>query len=159
MTAPAAARGAAVRVKLPPLLFAGPLAAALAVDRWVLPLPIGGQPAVTAAGIVLVAAGAGTSLAGVATVLAHHTTVAPHHPVARLVVAGPYRFSRNPMYTGLSIALVGAGLWAGSLWPLLVTPLCMLATHRWVIRAEESYLADRFGADYRSYRARVRRWL
>lgn len=75
------------------------------------------------------------------------------------VVAGPYRVSRNPMYTGPSVTLVGADLWAGSWWPLIVAPLCMLATYRWVIRAEEAYLLDRFGADYQRYRAQVRRWL
>ena len=76
------------------------------------------------------------------------------------VVAGPYRVSRNPMYTGPSVTLVGADLWAGSWWPLIVAPLCMLATYRWVIRADEAYLLDRFGAD-RQHRVRpapLSRW-
>ena len=158
MNAPARARGAAVKVKAPPLLYGLSLAAALAVHQWVLPLPLS-LPGLTYAGIVVVVAGLGLGLSGAATVLVHRTTLAPHRPVSRLVVAGPYRVSRNPMYTGLSITLAGAGLWAGSWWPLIVAPLCMLVTYRWVIRAEETYLLNRFGADYQRYRAQVRRWL
>lgn len=63
------------------------------------------------------------------------------------------------MYTGHVVALVGAALWAGSWWPLIITPPCMFAIHRLVIAAEENYLAGRFGAEYERYRSRVRRWL
>jgi protein-S-isoprenylcysteine O-methyltransferase Ste14 len=83
----------------------------------------------------------------------------PHHAVARLVTTGPYRISRNPMYTGHVVALAGAALWAGSWWPLIVAPLSVLATLRWVIEPEEAYLAQRFGAEYQLYRSRVRRWV
>ncbi len=155
---PASARGAAVRFPLPPLLFAVPLAAGLLVHR-VLPLPLGGHPATTVAGVALVAGGIGFSLSGTATVLRHRTTVVPHHAVTRLVTTGPYRISRNPMYTGHVVACLGAALWAGSWWPLIVVPLSVLATLRWVIEPEEAYLAQRFGAEYHNYRSRVRRWI
>lgn len=153
------ARGAAVRFPLPPLLFGLPLAAALALNHWVLPLPLPRWPGITPAGIVLVAAGVVFSLSAAGTVLAHHTTLAPHRPVSRLVTGGPFRVSRNPMYTGHAVALIGAALWAGSWWPLLVTPLCLLITRRWVINPEETYLTSRFGADYQHYQSHVRRWL
>lgn len=156
MNAEAPARGAAVRFPLPPLLFGVPLGAALALQRWV-PLNLPGRS--KGVGAVLTFAGMAFSLSGAATVLRHHTTVVPHHPVATLVTGGPFRVSRNPMYTGHAVSLVGAGLWAGSWWPLVATPLCMIATRRLVIDPEESYLADRFGAAYADYRARVRRWL
>jgi len=76
------------------------------------------------------------------------------------VVAGPYLVSRNPMYTGPSVALVGADLWAGSWWPLIVAPLCTLATCWWVTRAEEAYLLDRFGDDrqHRVHPVPLSRW-
>lgn len=152
-------RGAAVRFPLPPLLFGLPLAAALALHHWVLPLPLPRWPGTGPVGIATVGLGVTFSLSGAATVLAHRTTLAPHHPVSRLVTSGPFRISRNPMYTGHAVALVGAALWSGSWWPLLVTPLCMLLTRRWVIDPEEAYLTTRFGDDYQQYRARVRRWL
>jgi protein-S-isoprenylcysteine O-methyltransferase Ste14 len=151
-------RGAAVRFPLPPLLFAVPLAAALGVRR-LLPLPLAQGPAATAAGITLVAGGVVFSVSGTATVLRHGTTVVPHRPVSTLVTTGPYRISRNPMYAGHVVACVGAALWAGSWWPLIVLPLSILATHRLVIVPEEVYLSERFPDDYAAYRSRVRRWL
>jgi len=151
-------RGAAVRFPLPPLLFAAPLGLALLAGR-VLPLPLPGRSATTGVGIALVIGGVAFSLSGTATVLRHRTTVVPHRPVARLVTTGPFRVSRNPMYTGHVASCAGAALWAGSWWPLIALPLSMLATHRLVIAAEEDYLAERFGADYERYRSRVRRWI
>jgi len=83
----------------------------------------------------------------------------PHRAVTRLVTTGPFRISRNPMYTGQVVAVLGAGLWVGSWWPLIGLPLSVLATLRWVIEPEETYLTRRFGAEYQQYRSRVRRWI
>jgi protein-S-isoprenylcysteine O-methyltransferase Ste14 len=153
--------GAAVRFPFPPALFAVPLALALAVDRWVLRLPLPGadRRGTRATGAAVAAGGALLSLSGVVTVVRHGTTVVPHHAVTRLVVTGPFRLTRNPMYTGHVLALLGAALRAGSWWPLIVAPLCVRATTRLVILPEEDYLADRFGEDYQRYRTRVRRWI
>jgi protein-S-isoprenylcysteine O-methyltransferase Ste14 len=151
-------RGAAVRFPLPPLLFAVPLGVALLAGR-VLRLPLPRLPGTRAAGITLALAGVVFSLSGTATVVRHRTTVVPHRPVARLVTTGPYRVSRNPMYTGHAVSCAGAALWAGSWWPLITLPLSVLATRRLVIEPEEGYLAERFGAEYADYRGRVRRWL
>lgn len=151
-------RGAAVRFPVPPLLFVAPLVVTLALHVWVLPLGIPGQPATTVAGVVLVAAGVAFSLSGLASVVRHHTTMVPHHPVDRLVTSGAYRISRNPMYAGHLVAYLGAGLWAATWWPLIALPLCILATNRLVIEAEEAYLTSRLGGEYRAYRQRVRRW-
>lgn len=154
-----ARHGAAVRFPFPPLLFAGPLAVALGVHYWLLPWAIPSSAVVTWAGVLLVAAGVLLGGAAVVTAGRMRTTVVPHRPVARLVTTGPFRISRNPMYAGLALAYLGAALWAHSWWPLVLVPLCVLATQRLVITAEESYLAGRFGADYQRYRDRVRRWL
>ena len=158
---PSAPGGAAVRFPFPPALFGVPLAAALAADRRVarLPLPGAGSAALTRAGIAVGAAGIALSASGVIAVLRRRTTVVPHRPVTRLVTAGPYRLSRNPMYAGQAVAVVGAGLATGSWWPLAAAAVGMLATTRLVIGPEEDYLADRFGDEYTHYRSRVRRWL
>ena len=63
------------------------------------------------------------------------------------------------MYAGHVVACVGAALWAGSWWPLIVLLLSVLATHRLVIVPEEVYLGERYPDDCAAYRSRVRRWL
>ena len=154
--------GAAVRFPFPPLLFAGPLAAGL-IARRALPLPLPGplraSGATKGAGIALVAGGVALSFSGAATALRQDTTVVPHHEVSRLVTSGPFRFTRNPMYTGMVVACAGAALWSRSWWPVLALPPSVVSTVRWVVEPEEAYLARRFGADYDRYRSRVRRWI
>ena len=63
------------------------------------------------------------------------------------------------MNTGHAVAYVGAAVWAGSWWPLTIPPLCVLATYKLVIAAEDEYLRGRFGKSYHRYAARVLRWL
>jgi protein-S-isoprenylcysteine O-methyltransferase Ste14 len=153
-----AQRGARVIAIPPPLYYAGGLAAGMALDRLVA-LPLGGRPAVGVAGAVVAALGMALSLSGVAAVVRHRTTIVPHHPVAVLLTSGPYRLSRNPMYTGLAIAYLGLSLLLNSWWPLAVWPLVIAAVRHLVIRPEEDYLTQRFGPAYSDYRSRVRRWL
>jgi protein-S-isoprenylcysteine O-methyltransferase Ste14 len=122
-------------------------------------LPLPGRPVTKTVGAVLTIAGLALSGSGAATFRRNRTTVVPHHAVSTLVTRGPYRISRNPMYTGLAAAYVGAALWVGTWWPHIIAPLPMLATHRWVIVPEEEYLKRRFGAEYERYQSEVRRWL
>ena len=151
------ALGADVRV-LPPLLYAVPLLLLWLVDR-AQPLTIPGRPAITWAGWLLVAAGVGISGWGVLTLRRHHTTVVPHHAVSTIVTTGPYRFSRNPMYVGMTVVYVAVSLLMGSWWPLFAVPLIVVAVNRLVIAREETYLRRRFGAAYEDFCRRVRRWL
>jgi protein-S-isoprenylcysteine O-methyltransferase Ste14 len=85
------------------------------------------------------------------------------NPAARenrtLVTSGPFRFTRNPMYLGVSIATLGAALMVGS-WPMLLAPLATFATANWVhIPAEEANMRRQFGDGFDAYARRVRRWL
>lgn len=153
-----ASGGAAVRFPFPPALFAIPLVGALLIDR-VWPLPLGGGTGLTTLGVGLALGGVAFSLAGTATVLRHRSTVVPHRPVSALVTNGPFRVSRNPMYAGHALTLVGAAFWAGSWWPLIADGLAILLTQQLVVRPEEDYLAHRFAGEYEKYRSRVRRWL
>ncbi len=86
-------------------------------------------------------------------------TPAPFDPPRRLVVRGPYRFVRNPMYMGAALALAGAALFYGS-WPLLAyTAAFLLITHLFVLLYEEPTLRRTFGGEYDAYCRRVERWL
>ncbi len=76
-----------------------------------------------------------------------------------MVEAGPFRFSRNPIYLGFLVAMLGFALRWGDLWGWVALPLGHLLLDRLVVAKEEAYLATRFGAAYDAYRSRVRRWL
>lgn len=87
------------------------------------------------------------------------TTVNPYGKPARLLEEGPFSFSRNPIYLADSLIYCGIALLWGSLWPWLLLPLVIHVMQRAVIRHEERLLVQLFGEAYRSYCARVRRWL
>jgi protein-S-isoprenylcysteine O-methyltransferase Ste14 len=87
------------------------------------------------------------------------TPVTPSSGTSRLVVVGPYRFSRNPDYIGQTLLTIGLALLLGAPWALLFLVPALLLIRYGVIAWEERYLERRFGEEYRLYRQQVRRWL
>ena len=87
------------------------------------------------------------------------TNVNPGEPTTAIVTDGPYRFTRNPIYFGGTVAYLGLSLLFSAFWPLL-TLIPFLALMHWgVVLREERYLEGKFGDSYRNYKAQVRRWL
>lgn len=86
-------------------------------------------------------------------------TPAPFDPPTRLVVRGPHRWMRNPMYVGAFMANVGWALWFESLPVAIYAFSWLLLAHLFVVFYEEPTLQRLFGPEYDAYRARVRRWL
>jgi protein-S-isoprenylcysteine O-methyltransferase Ste14 len=76
-----------------------------------------------------------------------------------LVEEGPLRWTRNPMYLGGVVILLGSAVVLGSLTPFLVAPLFAAVIQWRFIRMEERMLARRFGEEYLAYQTRVRRWI
>ena len=148
-------------VALPPLIWLGALLLAILLE-WLLPLGLLPPPltvGATAVGILLLAGGIATAVAGAVAFRRAGTNVHPRHPALVLVEAGPYRFTRNPMYLGLLLALPGVGLIASLDWAIpMVLPLWLVLHHGVVLR-EEAYLSAKFGAPYDDFRGRTRRWL
>jgi protein-S-isoprenylcysteine O-methyltransferase Ste14 len=87
------------------------------------------------------------------------TTVSPYSASTALVTSGPYRFSRNPGYLGMALVFAGISLMSGAVWSLVALVPTLAVIEFGVIRREERYLERAFGEHYRTYRARVRRWL
>jgi protein-S-isoprenylcysteine O-methyltransferase Ste14 len=87
------------------------------------------------------------------------TSLVPIKPSTTLVVQGPYRLTRNPMYLSLVCLYLAVALWFGLGWALALVPLLILAVQHLAITREERYLEQKFGDAYRQYRARVRRWI
>jgi protein-S-isoprenylcysteine O-methyltransferase Ste14 len=145
----------------PPLLFIVGFLAGLLADG-VVPLALlgaGRRGAAVWLGWGAVVCGLVLMLWGIATFARSRTAVMPHLPASRLVTAGPYRFTRNPMYVGLTLAYAGIALLIDTAWPLLTLPAVLATLVVVVVRREERYLDRAFGEAYREYRGRVRRWL
>ena len=85
-------------------------------------------------------------------------TPAPFDPPRRLVIRGPYKFVRNPMYIGAAIALAGAALFYRSAALAGYLVAFLLVTHAFVMFYEEPTLRATFGAEYEGYCRLVRRW-
>lgn len=145
----------------PPLLFVAGFVAARLLDGW-LPFEIdddGGGAIQSAVGTGAIVAGLALMFWGLLTFVRARTTVYPNSPARRLVEYGPYRFSRNPMYVGLTVAYLGLAIEINAVWPILMLPVVLAALVRFVIRREERHLEQVFGDEYRDYRARVRRFV
>lgn len=108
-----------------------------------------------------VCVGAGVALAGVLAFRRAATTVNPTTPQASssVVTGGIYAFSRNPMYVGFALVLLGWALWLGNGAALVLVPAFVLYMNRFQIAPEERMLTDKFGASYTQYVQQVRRWL
>jgi protein-S-isoprenylcysteine O-methyltransferase Ste14 len=144
---------------LPPVPFAAALFGGWWLDRNGWPLPLGGGQPGEILGWLLTLAGLALFIWALVTLYRHHTTVNPYHGASHLCTDGPFRFSRNPIYLGDWLLLAGVALILDTAWPWLFAPLIWGLIRFGVIRHEEAHLALRFGAAYREYQARVRRWL
>jgi protein-S-isoprenylcysteine O-methyltransferase Ste14 len=79
-------------------------------------------------------------------------------PTTALSTGGPFRFSRNPGYLGMSLLYLSVAVATGGCWTVLMLIPTLLVIRNGVILREEAYLERKFGAEYRSYADRVRRW-
>ncbi len=142
----------------PPMVFLGYLIGALILN-WAVPFT---EPWISAlrimGGMIVVA---GFLLAGLAVsqMMKLHTSPDPHQSVSTLVTGGPYGFSRNPIYLGFFLIYLSFTLFAGTLWGLFASPFLFWTITHAVIHAEEVYLDDKFGDQYKEYRSRVRQWI
>jgi protein-S-isoprenylcysteine O-methyltransferase Ste14 len=107
----------------------------------------------------LIVVGLGIIASGLLTFRLKRTAIYPNQPATTLVQSGPYRFTRNPMYVGLSVTYLGIAIFTNLLWALLLLPIVLIVLQSVVIKREESYLANAFGDEYKEYCRRVRRWL
>jgi protein-S-isoprenylcysteine O-methyltransferase Ste14 len=126
-------------------------------------LPVRLRPGVSATvirevGLTFVGIGIVIAFSALGIFRKRRTTTIPFETPSALVTAGPYRFTRNPMYLGLTLIYIGVAGTRLEPWPLIVLPFLLAYINFVVIPFEERRLADTFGDQYRRYRAGVRRW-
>lgn len=87
------------------------------------------------------------------------TGLIPFSEATQIVTTGFFRYTRNPMYLGMVLCLLGLSMLAGTVTTLLPVPMFIWVIDRNFIRGEERFMERAFGEEYRAYRKRVRRWL
>jgi protein-S-isoprenylcysteine O-methyltransferase Ste14 len=87
------------------------------------------------------------------------TTLDPHGSVTKLVTSGIYRFTRNPIYLGFLLMVIGVPLNFGLYWGIVMAPFYIIVMNRLIIEREENYLEKKFKNTYTNYKSQVRRWL
>ncbi len=145
---------------MPPVFFLCFLVGGVVLHRWH-PLSITGAPEWLRLSLALVPILVAGTIA-VAGLARFHSAGTSHHPKAKpkvLLLRGPYRWSRNPLYLALLLLLSGLSLLLNNLWILLSVPVLFLLLRFMVVPREEANLKAAFGEDYAAYCRRVRRWL
>jgi protein-S-isoprenylcysteine O-methyltransferase Ste14 len=143
----------------PPVAWALAFIAGLGVD-WLYPLPF--VPMAVPRALVgggMFAVGLVLALWAIATFRKAGTRIETFKSSTTIVDDGPYRFTRNPIYTGMLLGQIGLAIGFDTLWVLAtLVPFCLVIRYG-VIAREEAYLERKFGAAYLDYKSRIRRWL
>ena len=151
-------RGARVRLP-PPVVFLAALLSGLGTQRLTpLHVPMDRGIRIALGSVVLLS---GVTLVVSARVLFLRTgqSPAPWKPTPLLIADGPYRFTRNPMYVGVTAFEIGLGVAIDVPWISVLVLPALLVVHFIAVRPEETYLLEKFGEPYATYRQRVRRYL
>jgi protein-S-isoprenylcysteine O-methyltransferase Ste14 len=145
----------------PPVLLMGTLIVSLRLNRaWPRRFhPVGAHALFQLAGFFAMGAAAALVVSAAFFFLRHRTTLSPGGRAGALIVDGPFRLSRNPMYLGMTLLYLGITLSIGAAWPLLLLPLPLWVINQRIIPFEEQTLDLIFGDTYRAYQRRVRRWI
>lgn len=151
----------ALELKIPPPIVALLIAAVMWGISLVTPSADVPAPVRLAAAIAIALAGLATAVSGGVAFRRAKTTTSPLKPETTnaLVTSGVYRFTRNPMYVGITLVLLAWAVFLSSIWTLLGLLAFILYITRFQIIPEERVLAGIFGTAYSAYQARVRRWL
>jgi protein-S-isoprenylcysteine O-methyltransferase Ste14 len=149
------------RLPWPPIIYLVAIAISIALGL-LYPLPWISAPLsdiLFAAGWLLVAAMVALDFSAMRTMARAKTTIMPNKASEHLVTTGAFSFTRNPIYLGNTLLMIGVGLITGIAWFLPLAIVAAFATQKLAIEREERHLEARFGKRYRDYAKRVRRWI
>lgn len=143
---------------LPPVWFLLSIVLMIGLHLW-LPLKQLFFPPITYLGMVAIAIGIAIVLFCAYLFHQKNTTIKPFQESSYLVREGIFNYSRNPIYLGMIAILIGLWSFLGSLTPVFIIPVFAWLIQEMFIKQEEQMLDDKFGEEYREYKATVRRWI
>lgn len=150
-------KGAAV--KFPPLLIFLFLLVIAYGLQYFWPISIIGSSGLRYIGGGVVMLGIGIVILAAQSFKRAETNIEPWKPTTKIISTGIYTYSRNPIYTGFCLVLIGIGIFLNSLWILISFIPSAILVYYVAIKKEEIYLERKFGEEYISYKNKVRRWL
>ena len=144
----------------PPLIYGAAIAAAFLLQAY-FPLDVAQTNIwiARAAGAILIATAVVLDVWAMRTLLDCHTTILPNRCSTHLVTSGPYRFTRNPIYLGYTLATAGIGLAMLNPWCIVTAMIAAGMTNAIAIKREEMHLLSRFGIDFERYCNGTTRWI
>ena len=147
----------------PPVVYLGPLILGLLVN-WKIPAPFLPRRLTRIVGLPLFGGGVLLGDWTYRTMRQADTPIigepfVPGRPTSNLITDGPFRYTRNPGYLAGAMVYAGVASLANALWAVLLLPVTLLTMQYTAIECEERYLEGKFGEEYLSYNARVRRWV
>lgn len=142
----------------PPVMIGGPFVLGMLL-HWRMPIQFLPRWAGIAMGLLCAIPALILLLGGWTSFFRNRSSMLPIRAARVLIMDGPFRITRNPLYLGLILLCAGISFGLVALWPLLALPGAILWVQHAAILPEERYLAEHFGDEYREYQKRVPRWL
>ena len=142
----------------PPLIYLGFIVVGLALE-YIWPAPLLAQDLQYWVGAVLIAVAFLIFVPAMMLFFKAKTNIDPHKPTTAIISKGPFRWTRNPLYLALAVLQLGIAAAVDGIWIALMIVPAVIVIHYGVIAREERYLERKFGDEYLSYKAAVRRWV
>jgi protein-S-isoprenylcysteine O-methyltransferase Ste14 len=146
------------RIPWPPIIYLGAAVVGIILGR-ILPLPWPEIAGLKLAGGILALAAIGWDVTSMLTFARHKANIMPNRAATKLITSGPFAWSRNPIYLGNTLLVLGAGIYFANWWLVGLAIVAAFVTQKLAIEREEAHMAAKFGVEWESYTKRVRRWL
>jgi protein-S-isoprenylcysteine O-methyltransferase Ste14 len=147
------------QVVINPFVIYGGLLVIAVLLQWLVPLPFLSPTLARVVGAIVFFLGLAVGLPAARAMRQVRTTFNPYRSTTALVTSGSFRISRNPIYVALTLNYAGLAIFFLTLWGLLLLPVALWMTTRFVIVPEEAYMRQKFGGEYERYTVQVRRWV
>jgi protein-S-isoprenylcysteine O-methyltransferase Ste14 len=142
----------------PPLVYFGTLLISWILNR-IIPLPLLPPEMARVVGLAIFLSGFLIGIPAFIQMRRRNTSPNPYKPTTAIVKAGPFRFTRNPIYLSFFIHYLGIAVLIDTAWCIFLLPVLFEVITEMVVIREEQYLNQKFGSAYAEYMKEVRRWI
>ena len=147
------------QIVINPFVILGGALVVAALLEWFLPLPFLPTTLSRIIGAAVFLSGFAFGMPAFRLMRQAKTTLNPYRSSTAVITSGPFGITRNPLYVANLLNYTGLVIFFGLVWGILLLPAVVWLTNRWVIIPEENYLEQKFGDEYRRYKASIHRWI